>query len=108
MVFQVRTTKTAEAQIDTIYRWLSANNPDYADVWFRGLMNTIATLQEKPLRCPLARESRIFPEEVRQLLYGKGRNRYRILFSVKDDRVSILYVRSTAQADLTEEDWIGD
>jgi plasmid stabilization system protein ParE len=105
MAFQVRTTKTAEAQIEATYQWLSQTNPDYADTWFRGLMNTIATLQEKPLRCPLARESRIFPEDVRQLLYGKGRNRYRILFSIKADRVSVLYVRSTAQDDLTPEAW---
>jgi hypothetical protein len=56
----------------------------------------------------LINSSEIFPEEVRQLIYGKGRNRYRILFSVIGEKVLILYVRGTAQADLTEEDRIGD
>ena len=37
-------------------------------------MNTIATLQEKPQRCALAVEHEIFPEEVRQHLYGKAKN----------------------------------
>jgi plasmid stabilization system protein ParE len=105
MAFQVRTTKQAEAQIEATYQWLSQSNPTYADQWFRGLMNTIATLQEKPLRCSLARESRTLPEEVRQLLYGKGRHRYRILFVVREETVHVLYVRGTAQDDLTEEDW---
>jgi plasmid stabilization system protein ParE len=50
MAFQVRTAKQAEAQIEATYQWLSESNPDYADQWFRGLMNTIATLQEKPFR----------------------------------------------------------
>ena len=43
-------------------------------------MNAIATLQEKPRHCGLAIERDIFPEEVRQLLYGKSKNIYRVLF----------------------------
>ncbi|MFM6897023.1 MAG: type II toxin-antitoxin system RelE/ParE family toxin, partial [Microcystis panniformis] len=49
-------------------------------------MNTIATLQEKPQRCALAVEHEIFPEEVRQLLYGKAKNVYRVLFAIRDDK----------------------
>jgi plasmid stabilization system protein ParE len=108
MAYQVRTTKTAEAQIELAYRWLRSRDPDYADRWFRGLMNAIATLQEKPLRCMLARESSILPEELRQLLYGQGRNRYRVLFSSQSDLVQILHVRHVAQKDLTEEDWVSE
>ncbi len=36
-------------------------------------MNAVATLQEKPRRCALAIEHKVFPEEVRQLLHGKSR-----------------------------------
>ncbi len=39
MAFQVKTTKAAELQIETIYLWLKKRNPTYADKWFRGLMN---------------------------------------------------------------------
>jgi hypothetical protein len=46
------------------------------------LMNAIATLQQKPRRCALAVEHEIFPEEVRQLLYGKSKNIYRVLFTI--------------------------
>lgn len=66
-------------------------------------MNAIATLQEKPLRCPLAIENDIFPEDTRQLLYGKSQNIYRVLFAIRDTKVHILYVRHSAQMPLTLE-----
>lgn len=49
----------------------------------------------------------MFPEQVRQLLYGKSRNRYRVLFTIRADMVYVLFVRHTSQALLTEDD-IGD
>ena len=107
MVFQVKTTRSAELQIETAYLWLKKRNFTYADEWFKGLMNAMASLQEKPRRCSLATESGVFSEEVRQLLYGKSRNRYRVLFTIREDIVHILFVRHTSQALLTEDD-IGD
>ena len=67
-------------------------------------MNLIASLQEKPRRCPFAVESEVFSEEVRQLLYGRSRNKYRILFTIRKDTVYVLFVRHTSQALLTEDD----
>jgi plasmid stabilization system protein ParE len=101
MTFQVELTPVAEAQIEQSYQWYRDRNPEFADRWFRGLMNTIATLQEKPQRCTLAVEHEIFPEEVRQLLYGKSKNIYRVLFAIRDTTVYVLYVRHSAQAPLT-------
>jgi plasmid stabilization system protein ParE len=104
MTFQVEITPIAEAQIEQAYRWYRERNPEFADLWFRGLMNTIATLQEKPQRCALAVEHEIFPEEVRQLLYGKAKNVYRVLFTIRDVTVYALYVRHSAQVPLTLDD----
>jgi plasmid stabilization system protein ParE len=104
MRFQVEITPIAEAQIEQAYCWYRDRNPEFADRWFRGLMNAIATLQEKPQRCALAVEHEIFPEEVRQLLYGKPQNIYRVLFAIRETKVYILYVRHSAQAPLTAED----
>ena len=67
-------------------------------------MNAIATLQEQPRRFALAVEHDIFAEEVRQLLYGKSKNIYRVLFTIRDTTVYILYVRHSAQAPLTVDD----
>jgi plasmid stabilization system protein ParE len=104
MTFTVEITPIAEAQIMEAYYWYREHSPQFADSWFRELMNTIATLQEKPLRCGLAIEHDIFLEEVRQLLYGKSKNIYRVLFTIRDTTVYILYVRHSSQAPMTTED----
>lgn len=104
MTFQVEITPIAEGQIEQAYQWYRDRNSEFADRWFRGLMNAIATLQEKPQRCSLAVEHEIFSEEVRQLLYGKTKNIHRVLFTVRGTTVYVLYVRHSAQAPLTLDD----
>ena len=108
MTFQVEITPVAEAQIEQAYCWYREQNPEFADRWFRGLMNAIATLQEKPRRCATAVEQEIFTEEVRQLLYGKSKNMYRVLFTIRDTNVYVLSVRHSAQAPLTVDDLEGE
>ncbi|BAZ01718.1 plasmid stabilization system protein [Tolypothrix tenuis PCC 7101] len=103
MAFQVSLTQTANSEIEIAYSWLRERNPDYADRWFRGLMDAIATLQEKPRRCILAPENDAFAEEIRQLIYGKSRNKYRILFTIRENTVFVLHVRHSSQARLGEE-----
>ena len=104
MAFQVEITPIAEAQIEGCYCWYRERNPAFADRWFRGLMNQIATLQEKPQRCALAVEHKVFPEEVRQLLYGKSKAVFRVLFTIRGTTVYVLYVRHASQAPMTMDD----
>lgn len=63
-------------------------------------MNTIASLQDKPFRCALARENDDFPQEIRQLMYGKSRNKYRIIFTIIEDMVYILYIRHSSKSSI--------
>ena len=56
-----------------------------------------------PSRCSLAFENSFFVEEIRQLVYGKGRNAYRILFTIVDDSVQIIFVRHAAQKPMIDE-----
>ena len=101
MEFQVKLTRSSVQQIESIYLWLKKRNPEYADQWFRGLMNLIATLQDKPRRCPLVKENYSTSEEIRQILYGKSRNKYRVVFAIREDTVHILYIRHSAQSSIT-------
>lgn len=98
MEFQVRLTRSSEQQIESIYLWLKERNPEYADQWFRGLMNLIATLQDKPRRCPLIKENHSTSEEIRQILYSKSRSKYRVIFVIRENTVHIVYVRHSAQS----------
>jgi plasmid stabilization system protein ParE len=104
MTFQVEITSRATAQIEQAYSWYREQTPDFADRWFKGLVNAIATLQEQPRRCTLAIEHKIFPEEVRQLLHGKSKHIYRVLFTIRDTTVYLLYVRHSFQAPLTVDE----
>lgn len=56
-----------------------------------------------PRRCSLAFENNFFEVEIRQLIYGKGKNAYRILFTVTDKAVQILFVRHSSQQPLLPE-----
>lgn len=59
-----------------------------------------------PKRCSLARENKYFSQEIRQLIYGRGRNSYRILFTILEEQeiptVRILYIRHGSQQTIGE------
>ena len=77
--------------------------PDLANDWYNDLQEAIDSLKTFPRRCPIAPEASFFDLEVRQLITGK-RSKYRILYVVEDDRVSILHIRDSRQSRSFEED----
>ena len=48
-------------------------------------------------------ENDFLDQEIRQIIYGKGRNIYRILFTILDDTVQIVFVRHAAQKPIIDE-----
>lgn len=105
MKYQVEISSLAEAEADSAFLWMSQiTSISKASSWYEGLLKAISSLSEMPRRCSLARENEYFTLEIRQLLYGKGRNQYRILFTIlEDDEVSlvrILHIRHTSQQTL--------
>ena len=108
MAFRVEVTAAAKTQIQDVYHWYKRNVPSSADPWLNGLLESLTTLKQFPGRCPLAPEHNEFQEEVRQLLYGKRSNAYRILFTIQNQTVYILHVRHSAKARLTVEEIYGE
>jgi plasmid stabilization system protein ParE len=102
--YQVIIQPSAEQGIKEAYYWVSNYSPRNARSWLEGLHQAILSLEQMPLRCSLALENNFFEEEIRQLLYGKGKNIYRILFTVTEKTVEILFVRHSAQQPLLPED----
>lgn len=103
MQFQVVITPSAKADIFEINTWLLENHPDSAENWLWGISQAVASLSKFPERCPVSPESAAFDIVVRQLIYGKKPHTYRILFSIQDEKVYILRVRSTRQQSLLDE-----
>ena len=107
MSYYVEVSSTAEAEADSTFLRLSqVTSPEKARQWYEGLLKAIESLSEMPKRCPLARENESFSKEIRQLLYGRGRNSHRILFTIiESDEVAtvrILHIRHAAQQTLGE------
>ena len=83
--FNVEFTDTGQADADAAYLWHSRRSPDYAIKWYAGLLRAAESLSIFPHRCTVIPESDRFPGIlVRQLLYGRGHNTYRILFFLVD------------------------
>lgn len=105
MKYHLEISSVAEAEADnTFLRMSQLTSAERASQWYKGLLKAIMSLSEMPKRCPLARENEYFSQEIRQLLYGQGRNLYRILFTIVEGRdaatVRILHIRHAAQQTL--------
>ncbi len=88
MEYRVDISLNALQDAEDAYFWIKYHSPAAAGEWYEGLLKTINSLENFPHRCPLSPESRELGLEIRQLLYGRGRNIYRILFSTGQDEIT--------------------
>ena len=103
MQYQVIITPSAKADIFETNAWLLENYPDIAEKWLWETSQKITSLAKFPERCPVSPESEAFDVVVRQLICGKKPHTYRILFSIQEEKVYILRVRSSKQNRLLDE-----
>lgn len=114
MTYRVDISRPALLDAENIYLWMKSESAERADAWFKGLVETAKSLENFPNRYPIAPESRSFFIEIRQLLHGKGKQQYRIIFGVSvdertdEDIVLIYRIRNASQGYLTDLEIIGD
>lgn len=97
MAYHVEVTLQAQAEALEIFVWKGEHHSvEIAAEWYNGIMQALYSLDEMPRRCALALENEDFPDEIRQLLFGKRGDTYRVLFTVRGDRVHILHIRHGA------------
>lgn len=97
MKYRVIVQPGAENELEEACRWIAEDSPDHAAAWFNGWVDALKTLAHSPRRCAKAPEDPFFEEEIRQLLYGKRRGVYRILFTIRKNEVHVLHVRHSAR-----------
>lgn len=97
--FDVILSAEAEANIEEAFLWIAGDNEEAAAKWYAGLISALQNLSDFPLRCPVSPESKLglIDREVRQMLYGRGYWKYRVLYAVEGKRVFILHVRHGAR-----------
>ena len=104
MAFRVLVDPAALVEAEEAFLWLRQRAPNEAVRWFHGLWKAVDSLQEMPTRCPLSQESLVLRRSIRQLLFGKPPDVYRILFVVVNDEVRVLRIRHGAKRGLEQPD----
>jgi plasmid stabilization system protein ParE len=101
-----RVVFTAMARADAVrqFRYLANRSPAAAARWYTGLEKAVAKLGELPERHPIAQdESEQVGITLRQMLYGRRRGVFRILFSIEGDTVTLHYVRHSARGPIEHD-----
>jgi plasmid stabilization system protein ParE len=102
MTFRVILAPEAETDLRTAYRYIRNQAPHAAQEWIRRARQSVRSLARHPERCPLAPESALFDEPIRELLFGAGnRGTYRLLFVGADQSVYVLHVRHGSRLPLS-------
>lgn len=89
----------ADKEIEAAGQWWAQHrSAEQATRWVRGILKAIEGLANNAERHALALESNRFPFEVRQLLFGLGRQpTHRVLFTIRPECVYVLTVLHVAQ-----------
>ncbi len=105
MAYKIELADRAKRDASEIYEWIADRSPEGADRWYGALLDAANSLTMDPERCGVAYEAEDLPAGVRELLFKtpKGK-RYRILFLMSADVVTLLCIRGPGQAPVTSED----
>ncbi len=104
MIYRVILLSRAVGDIDDAYLWAVRQAPFTAKAWRDRFHAKLQTLANNPQRCGFARENRTLDFELRQLLYGKRPNIFRVLFTIDGDEVRILRIRRAQRRFLTRRE----
>ena len=97
MPFQVVFRPRARADIAAAVSWLARSSPAAAARWRTGLFRVVEKLETNPSLYPAADEASDLGMDLHELLYGRHRTVYRIVFTITGQTVNVLRVRHAAQ-----------
>lgn len=106
MTFQIRVLPRAEADIERNAQWWADNHSvEQAARWFFTVREQLKTLRSFPESHGLSAENDDFPYEIRDKLVGLGsRPGYRAVFTIVEDTVHVLTVRSGSEGRLRADE----
>lgn len=101
MTYLVELTERASRDLGHIFVRIDAENSRQAGDWFNQLEAAVFSLDQLPARGAATPED----DTLRQLLFGKTRNIYRIIYAIDERRriVTVLHIRHGAQDDFEPE-----
>jgi plasmid stabilization system protein ParE len=93
MAYRVSLASPAETDAYLAYERIREAAPMHAEKWLTRLFRAISSLDRFPARCPVIPEAKTLGYPARQLLYGKGRGVYRIIFHIREDERHVRVLR---------------
>jgi len=93
MEYEVFVGDRARDDMLGIVAWIARDSPANAMRWLAQTWEAVESLGRFPLRCPIAPEAGVRGPEIRHRIVGE----YRILFTIRGERVFILHVRHAAR-----------
>jgi plasmid stabilization system protein ParE len=108
MAYLVEFSACAIHDLEVLYVEKDAAESPAAARWYNGLEEAVDALRWYPHRCPLAPEARKLKRKLRQLLYGKKPNVYRVIYELDEERqaVWVLTIRHGARQTLKRSDLV--
>ena len=99
--YTIKFLPTAEQDLRTSFLWgINVWGKTQASKWLRNFYAACKKhLKQFPESCPIAPESDEFERELRQLVI----ERYRVIFTIKDDTVFVLYVRGAYVGSIVDD-----
>ncbi len=105
MADRILLTDKAEGDLAVVLAWFRDQKATAAGSrWLEGLQDKIDTLSTKAATCSVAFESQEIGQEIREIIYGKGRFKHRILFCVVNRTVYILRVWHSSRDAISRDD----
>ena len=105
MTDRVIVTVRARVDAERAFRWKAEASHQSAVRWFAGLEKAIADLGNGPEKHPLAEEeSERMGILLRQMLYGRRKNVYRLLFAIEGDTIVLHEVRHGSRGPMDHDD----
>jgi plasmid stabilization system protein ParE len=104
MPYVVRISIRAEIELDEAMTWIGQISQEAAVRWRDRLLEKVQTLETNPERCALAEEASDVGIELREMLFRKRRNVYRVLFTIDGDLVMVHHIRHAARDRLPPDD----
>jgi plasmid stabilization system protein ParE len=75
--------------LDDAFVWAARRAPATAARWLDRFQAALQRLDTNPQYCPAARENRKVDVELREILFGKTPNVYRVVFMIDGDTVRV-------------------
>lgn len=101
MTFRVELGEEAKSDLWGYFQFAAQYSVQDAIRWLERFEAALSTLSERPERCSQSRESRRMEVELRDFLFGKRPNVYRVVFVIDDDIVRVLRIRRSQRGTLT-------